>query len=90
MLFIKYGVLQIKNSPVNIVTVTAARLFRCFEDSVGPDDASFMVQITKLMKLMTGGIPSWIAFRIVSIVVHIFVEYVVRVYDTKQSPPFGP
>ena len=64
-MFIKYGRLQIKKSPVNIVTVTAARLFRCSEDSVGPDDASFMVQITKLMKLITGGIPTWIVTSII-------------------------
>ena len=39
--------------PVNMVTVTAARLFRCFADSVGVDDASFAVQIMKLMKVIT-------------------------------------
>ena len=39
--------LQSRNSPVNIVTVTAARRFLSFDASVGPGLTSFAEQITK-------------------------------------------
>ena len=72
-MFMKNGRLQIKNSPVNIVTVIADLLFVSLADSLGQElfDKRFTAQIQKLMKDTTGGIPAspiqntdWMVYQI--------------------------